>query len=210
VLLNDAIGEVIPDGKKESYMPAVEAKEPDKIRLEQPDAVQTAIRLGKLLFNRSHKDYHGMYMLNTLFGGYFGSRLMSNIRENKGYTYNIYSSIDSLKYYGYFNIGTEVGNEFVDLTLKEIYKEIDSFREELVSEKEMEMARNYILGNLLTMLDGPFQVSELVKSHVVDNIPFSTFNDLAECIKYISREEIRELAGKYLDPDSLWEVLVGR
>ncbi len=209
-LLNSSFGRKIPAGDKQPYMPSVSDKLPRKIKIEHPDALQTAVRLGKILFNRGHEDYYGMYMVNTLIGGYFGSRLMSNIREDKGYTYNIYSSLDTLMYNGYFNIGTEVGNEFVEATLKEIYKELDSFCNTLVPVQEMEMARNYILGNLLTMLDGPFQVSELIKSHIMDGLPFSSFEKLASYIQQITREEVMELAGKYLNPDSFWEVLVGR
>ena len=73
--------------------------------------------VGKILFNKTHSDYHSMHVLNTVFGGYFGSRLMTNIREDKGYTYGIGSGITSLQHSGYFFISTEVG---VDVTKQAI------------------------------------------------------------------------------------------
>lgn len=99
------------------------------------DALQSAIRIGKIMFNKTHPDYHPMQVLNTLYGGYFGSRLMSNIREDKGYTYGIGSGMVSLKHGGYFFITTEVGVDVCKNALTEIYSEMDRLREELVSDE---------------------------------------------------------------------------
>ena len=148
-------------------------------------------------------------MLNTVLGGYFGSRLMANIREEKGFTYNIYSTLDAMRYDGYFYIGTEVGREFTEAAIQEIYRELDLLREELIDKEEMAMVRNYLLGNLLTMLDGPFNVSEVVRTLIMDELPLSDFADLAEIIRTISPEKLRELARQYLDPADMWEVVVG-
>ena len=173
------------------------------------DSVQTAIRIGCHLFNRTHKEYKGVYVLNTILGGYFGSRLMANIREEKGYTYNIFSTLDSMMFDGCFYVGTEVGNEFVEKTLKEIYHEFDVLQQDLVDEDELEMVQNYLLGNLLTSLDGPFNVSDVAKTLILEGLPLSDFDDLVNAIKNITAEEIRELARKYLQKDKMWEVIVG-
>ena len=82
------------------------------------------MRIGCPMFGRQHEDFTGMYVLNTILGGYFGSRLMANIREDKGYTYNIYSSHDAMRYGGYFCVASDVGNEFVEDTVKQIYLEM--------------------------------------------------------------------------------------
>lgn len=161
------------------------------------------------MFNRQHKDYHGMNVLNTILGGYFGSRLMNNIREDKGYTYNIYSSLDAMKYDGYFYVGTEVGNEFVDKSLQEIYYEFDQLKNELVDEEELNMVRNYLLGNMLTMIDGAFNISDVVKTIVIEDLPETYFSDLIHTIKTIDAKEIQRLSQQYLNKDEMWEVIVG-
>jgi hypothetical protein len=92
--------------------------------LERPDALQSALRLGQLAINRIHPDFPALQVLNTIFGGYFGSRLMANIREDKGYTYGIGSGIASLKDAGYFFIASEVGADVCTATMAEIEKEM--------------------------------------------------------------------------------------
>ena len=180
-----------------------------KIKIENKDSIQTAIRIGRRMFTRKHKDYNGMFILNTLLGGYFGSRLMTNIREDKGYTYNIFSSLDTMLYDGYFMIGTEVGNDYVEATIKEIHKEFELLQNELVGEEELKMLRSYLLGNLLSSLDGPFNVSEIIRTLAVEDIPFEAFEAFVQTVKTISAKELQRLAQKYLDKDKMWEVLVG-
>ncbi|HEY1038858.1 MAG TPA: insulinase family protein, partial [Bacteroidia bacterium] len=92
--------------------------------VQKDDAIQSAIRIGRTLFNKTHEDYFAFQVLNTILGGYFGSRLMANIREDKGYTYGIGSGLASLVHGGYFFISTEVGSDVTNDALKETYKEI--------------------------------------------------------------------------------------
>ena len=151
----------------------------------------------------------GFFVLNTILGGYFGSRLMANIREDKGYTYNIYSSMDAMRSDGAFYIGTEVGNEFVGDTMEQIRLELQSLIDEPVSEEELTMVRNYLMGNFLSMLDGPFNVGEVVRTLVGDDLPFSFFSELVERVNTIQADTLQELAARYLRPDDQWEVIVG-
>ncbi|NJL77108.1 MAG: insulinase family protein [Saprospiraceae bacterium] len=140
-LLNQHIGLGLSKGLvTPPYLPNVDTK-PVSEFVHHPNAVQTAIRIGRRLFNRQHPDYSAVYVLNTMLGGYFGSRLMSNIREEQGYTYNIYSSIDAMLHDGYFYIGTEVGNEFLTQTLDEIRKELLSLQQQPADQEEMEMVK---------------------------------------------------------------------
>jgi predicted Zn-dependent peptidase len=207
-LLERHFGKAILPGKRLSVdVPPAKSK-PEQVRLPFPGAVQSAIRIGSPLFNRLHEDYNGMYVLNTILGGYFGSRLMTNVREEKGYTYNIYSSHDAMLYGGYLSIGTEVGLAFTEPTLREIYYEMDRLRNEPVGEDEMEMVRNYLLGNLLTNLDGAFNIAEVVKTFVTEEVPLNFFDDLVKSIKTISPEELMALANKYFRKEKMWEVVV--
>lgn len=208
LLLEEHLGKTILTGERRHVELPNPDSPPKKVKVPHPDSVQTAIRIGSRLFNRLHEDYNGMYVLNTVLGGYFGSRLMTNIREEKGYTYNIYSSHDAMFYGGYFYVGTEVGNEFVEPTLREIYREMERLQEELVDEEEMKMVKNYLLGNLLTNLDGPFNIAEVVKTFVTEGLPVNTFEDLAKYISSVQATELRELARKYFRKEDMWEVVV--
>ncbi len=208
-LLDQYFGTTIPRGiYVQPTFPKI-ATTPQKIKKIIPDSSQTAIRIGLRLFNKQHPDFQGLFVLNTILGGYFGSRLMVNIREEKGYTYNIFSGIDSMVYDGYFTIGTEVGNEYVADTLKEIYKEIDRLRTELVGEEELQMVRNYLLGNMLTMLDGAMNVADIIKSIVTEFLDYSDFTSLEKTINTISAEQLRDLAKQYLVKERMFEVVVG-
>jgi zinc protease len=182
---------------------------PQKIRQPHPDSLQTAIRVGRHFGNRHHADYNGMFMLNTIFGGYFGSRLMSNIREDKGYTYNIHSSVDTMHHDGYFYIGSEVGNDVVEKTLAEIYKEMAILTNDLVGDEELNMVKNYLLGNMLNMVDGAFAVSDVVRTFITEGLPFEAWDSFVETIRSIQATEIRDLAQRYFKKEDFFEVIVG-
>ncbi len=203
------LGAAIPGGEAATAAPEVRVGRPQAMTVPHPDRVQTAIRIGRRLFNRRHPDHHGLYVLNTILGGYFGSRLMANIREDKGYTYNVYSMLDTMLFDGCFYVGTEVGNEFVADTLRQIYHEMEVLQTDLIGEEELAMVRNYLMGSFLTMLDGPFNIADLVKTLVVERTPLSTFHELVETVRTIRPDALRELARKYLRREDMWEVVVG-
>ena len=170
---------------------------------------QTSLKIGRRLFTRNHPDYAAMFVLNVVLGGYFGSRLMSSIREDKGYTYNIYSSLGTFRHDGFFYIATDVDHELVDKTKAEIYHQIERLQEDLISAKEMEMVRNYILGHFLSMLDGPFNIAQLVKTFIIHELSPHHFNEMKETVENIQAEQLRTLAQKYLNKDQMIEVIVG-
>lgn len=181
----------------------------ESVHVEKANAVQTAIRVGKTLFNKTHPDYFGFMILNTILGDFFGSRLMKNIREDKGYTYGIGSYLSEIKDSGYFVIGTEVGKEVKEATLTEIRKEIEQLQQELVSEEELNLVRNYLLGQTLKSADGPYALMELYLSVENQDLDLDFFNDFIHKIKSIQAEELRELAQKYLAWDSFSIVSAG-
>jgi len=207
-LLDEHLGQIPKGIAPEAVFPIVPTSFPKKVHKLLPNSLQRAIRIGKEVITRQHEDYGGFMVLNTILGGYFGSRLMMNIREDKGYTYNIYSVQDTMQEGASFYISAEVGNEFVQPAIKEIYKEMKKLQEELVSEEELTMVRNYILGNMLNMIDGPFKVTDVIKTMVLEKKEHTYFQDLVQLVQTISAEEIRDLARKYFDKDSMWEVVV--
>ena len=207
--LNKTVGQILtPKPERKNEAPNIPTRKKRQI-VKTEGTVQTAIRIGCHLFNRNHPDYFGFSILNTVLGGYFGSRLMSTIREEKGYTYNIYSLVDALRYDGSFYIGTEVGNEFVEPTIKGIYEEMDKLCNEPIDADELKMVRRYLLGNMLTMLDGPFNNSDVIRTLVTNDLEFSYFDNLVKTVKDISAAELQALAQKYFQKEKMWEVVVG-
>jgi len=121
------------------------------------NALQAAIRLGRFLPNKDHKDYNGLIILNTVLGGYFGSRLMSNIREDKGFTYGIYSIMYPFLDENHMMIRTEVGVQHTEAAIEEIWNEINRLKEEDIPADELKLVKNYMMGNLLNESNGPFR-----------------------------------------------------
>ncbi|MCB0823685.1 MAG: insulinase family protein [Bacteroidales bacterium] len=184
--------------------------EDKKTHFVKKNAVQSAIRMGKVLFNKTHPDYVKLKVMNTILGGYFGSRLMSNIREDKGYTYGIGSAIVSLHHSGYFFITSEVGSDVTQEAVHEIYYEIDQLRQHKVSAQELDLVKNYMLGSFLRSVDGSFAQADNFKSLLEYGLDFTYFDNYIEVVKAISREEILTLAQQYLDPESLSLLTVGK
>lgn len=182
---------------------------PQKKNIIKPGSVQTAIRIGSRTINKRHPDYPALKVLDSILGGYFGSRLMRNLREEKGYTYGIRSGVTSLDLSGFKVISTEVGNRYCKSALDEIYREIRILQEEPVKRNELEIVRNYMAGELLRMFDGPFALAESFKSAWEFGLDNSYFYRFAEKIKTIDPDEIMYLANKYYSIDELFEVTVG-
>jgi zinc protease len=175
---------------------------------EGPQHMQCAIRLGQQAIIRTHENYPGLFFLNTLLGGYFGSRLMKNIREEKGLTYGISSSLESLVQGSVFIISTEASLENKDVVLQEIKNELGGLRNAAVSERECIMVRNYIMGNMMMQLDGPFRSMDVIKTFVLEQVPFGYFDNFIDSIKSVSPSELQSLANTYLDWDNLHQVVV--
>ena len=178
--------------------------------IEKENAVQSAIRIGFRTINQSHPDFCGLMVLNTILGGYFGSRLMSNIREDKGYTYGISSHIVSQRETGYFIIASETGTEVCRAAIDEIYKEIKRLRTEKIEDSELQLVQNYLLGDVLRGFDGPFKLSEAFKNLLSSNLDYSFYENYIETIKTISAEKLMELANKYLQENDMYEVVAGK
>ena len=172
------------------------------------NGVQGAIRIARDFPNRHHPDFMKVMVLNTLFGGYFGSRLMSNIREDKGYTYGIHSYVQNHLQQSAWMISTDAGKDVSEATIEEVYKEMKLLREELVDEEELLLVRNYLIGTILGDLDGPFQIMGRWKNLILNNLNEKYFYDSVQTIKMITAEELRELAKKYLNPEDFYELIV--
>jgi zinc protease len=208
-LLNRYFGQTPPRGERSNFEWNKPLPEPSAQHFARKNSLQTAVKIGRRMFNRKHPDYNGMYVLNTILGGYFGSRLMLNIREKRGFTYNIYSTLDAMMYDGYFYIATEINPGKTKATVKQIFKEMQLLQEKPVPEQELAMVRNYLMGMLLNGLDGPLNSSDVVKGLISEDLGAEHFNGLVHTILTISPEEIMELARRYFQPEDFWTVTAG-
>lgn len=181
-----------------------------RIFIEREDTMQSAVKLGCTTVTRQHPDYLKMQVMMTVFGGYFGSRLMSNIREDKGYTYGISAGIMFYPDSGLLAISTETDNKYVEPLIKEVYYEIDKLRNDLVPQEELEMVRNYMLGEMCRSYESPFSLSDawiFIHTSGLDNDYFSRS---LQAVKEVTPEEIRDLARRYLCKETLKEVIAGK
>jgi predicted Zn-dependent peptidase len=178
--------------------------------IEKEGAVQNAIRIGKLVINRQHPDYASLRIVNTILGGYFGSRLMMNIREDKGYTYGIGSGIINLRDAAYFFITSEVKSEVTQLAVDEILKEIRKLQTEAVRPDELSLVKNYLQGEFQRSFDGPFALLSRFKEIYYSNLDYGYFENYIHKVKSIDAEEIMHIANKYWNVDELYRLIVGK
>jgi predicted Zn-dependent peptidase len=188
--------------------PVIEAQEKKYRIINDENGVQGAIRLARPFPNRHHPDFQKVQVLNTLFGGFFGSRLMSNIREDKGYTYGIHSYILNHIQTSGWMVSTEAGRDVCEATLKEVYIEMEDLRNELVDDDELKLVKNFLIGTILGDLDGPFHIIGRWKNLILNGLDESYFYNSVSAIKNVTSIELQELANKYLKPEDFYELVV--
>lgn len=204
----EAFGKGFQKPEKTDFVPVSSVDK--RIFVEYADVMQSAVRMGMLSLERCHPDYLKARVMVTLFGGYFGSRLMSNIREEKGYTYGISAGIAPYPGQGILVINTETANEFVEPLVREVYHEIDRLQNDPVPEDELFMVKNYMLGEMCRSYESAFSLADAWMFVQVSGFGDTHFEDALNTIKNITPEEIRELAGRYLCKEKLKEVISGK
>lgn len=183
--------------------------ETDLVKIDKAGALQSSIRLGKVGIKRSHADYPALQFVNTLFGGFFGSRLMSNIREDKGYTYSIGSLVANLNHAGFISVVTDVGSEYTEDTLKQIELESRRLQEEKVSKEELELVKNYMLGSMLGSLESIFSHVDKYKSVYYSGLDLDYYTYYSNVVRQINPDQVQDIAQKYLGVDDMVKVVVG-
>ena len=204
----------IPFGQYQLQMPKSSfpfAAIPEKrIFTEREDAMQSAVKMGCTTITREHPDYPKLRVLMTLFGGYFGSRLMSNIREDKGYTYGISAGVVFYPDSGLLIVSTETDNEYVELLIQEVYHEIDRLHLDPVSAEELRIVRNYMLGEMCRSYESPFSPSDAWIFIATSGLKDDYFARSLQAVNEITPAEIQDLAQRYLCKETLKEVIAGK
>ena len=176
----------------------------------EKDGMQATLRLGHRGVKYGHPDYYPLQVMNTILGGYFGSRLMKNIREDKGYTYGIYSGMAAFKHDGHFVVQGDVGNEYIEPTITEVKKEMRKLMDDGVGESELQLVKNYMLGKAISQRETPFQLAGTLRFTIENGLTFADIDRKWEIYQNITTKEVQELAQKYLFPDDMLEVVVGK
>lgn len=173
-------------------------------------ALQSAIRAGRVLFDRGHPDFIGMQVLSTVLGGYFGSRLVRNLREDKGYTYGAFSVMVNLEDSGYLAVATEVGADVTQEALEQVFAETGRLRREPVGGDELQMVRNVMIGEVMRVLDGPFGIADVTIENLQNGDTNAYVERFVREVNAITPERLLELARKYLAREDFSVVVVGK
>lgn len=201
---------VLPMIENEGPLPPVPEFQPVAQRLiERTDSLQSSLRVGLPLFKKDHPDYHAMRIVNTILGGYFGSRLMRNIREEKGLTYGVSSGLATLADGGYLVVGTEVKKKYTQLALDEIYKEINLLCQQKVATTELETVKSYLAGRLLKSVNTPFALAEKFKNIHLYGLTYDFYQNYLKTLETITPQQVLTVANRYLVADQWREVVVG-
>lgn len=203
------IAEALPEGRPHSSMSFPEMSSQKETFLVHEGAVQSSIRIGRILFERQHPDFVGMQVVATALGGYFGSRLMSNLREEHGFTYGVIAAMVNFEKTGYLAIGTQVGADVTKEALQEISHEIHRLRTELMPEEELSIVKNMMIGEMMRILDGPFGIADVTIENILCGKDNHSIEEQVREIRNFTPQRVRELAEKYLREEDLVKVVVG-
>lgn len=176
---------------------------------EHPGAVQSSIRIGSIMFPRTDPDFIPMQVVTTLLGGYFGSRLIQNLREEHGYTYGAYSAMVNFDRSGYMAIATDVGARVTEDAVRQIFHEMERLRTEAVPETELQLVKNIMVGEVMRILDGPFGIADVTIENVQNRRDNGYLTEFIDRIRAFTPADVKLTAGKYLAPEDFTTVIVG-
>jgi zinc protease len=174
-----------------------------------PEAVQAQILVGNRAITRKHPDWLRLTLANSIYGGAFNSRLVMNIREQKGYTYSPRSGMHPMRQHGYFSVHAAVRNEVVAATLTEIFYELDRMRAVSVGEDELADARHYLSGVFSLGLATQQGLAGQLATSTLDRLPDDYLETYRERILGLTAADVLDAARKYFDSANSQIVVVG-
>jgi predicted Zn-dependent peptidase len=170
---------------------------------------QTSLKWGKHIPGPGHSDYFAFKVADTVFGGFFGSRLMRNIREDKAYTYGIYSTIRPTRFGCTHTITTDVGHDYLEDTIHQIEYEAEQLRSDRIGTEELRLVQNYMAGELLSIFDGAFKHASIYRYLIEMDMDFSYYADFLNTIYQLTPDDIRDVANRHLDVKNMHKVTAG-
>lgn len=205
----ERLTEQIPHGTSAAALPFPAPSTQHDVRVKHPGAVQASLRIGRLLFARQHPDFVGMQVVATALGGYFGSRLMQNLREEHGYTYGVMAAMVNFEREGYFAIAAQVGTDVAAEALQEIYNEIERIRTEPMPDEELSLVKNMMVGEMMRILDGPFGIADVTIENILCDFDNTIIADNIRHIQAMTPADVQLLATTYLTHEDLVTVVAG-
>lgn len=207
-VISDTLGNLSTEKTNEITI-GFESPQTGQFLISRPDNMQSTLRISRYTPGRKDPDFFKMMVTNTTLGGYFGSRLMKNIREDKGYTYGISSSVSPVKDHAYLTIGSDVVKENTLNALSEIQKEMKIMQDHLVSADELDLVKNYLAGSFAGSVTTAFEVMTRHKNIILNHLSHDYYDTLIDNISEVKPQDIQEMAQKYLNPSEMIEVIVG-
>jgi zinc protease len=177
--------------------------------VDRPDSVQTTVAMGNIAIDRSDPDYPAMVVMNNVIGGSSAARLFLNLREEKGYTYGVYSSFNAQKYPGPWRAGGNVRNEVTEGAMTEFFNEIRRIREEKVPDAELEDAKRSVVASFALSLEQPNELLSYAITRKIYNLPDDYWDTYPAKIKAVTAEDVQRIAKKHLNLDTIQVVAVG-
>ena len=206
--MTDAFGQVTVGKRHPPISHSISVK-PGNHHLKKEESVQASIRIGKRSILRSDPDYIPVLFVVHIFGGYFGSRLMKNIREEKGLTYGISASLHALKNDSFLVVGADVNKENVNLAFDEVRKELKTLRTTIISSGELETTRNHFIGSLQSEMTTPFAHAEKIKTINLFGLTNDHYQKMIKRIDNITPPEIAAISERFFHEDTFYQVAVG-
>lgn len=189
--------------------PIHDVKETRVYIVDKPGAVQSAIRIGHVGIARKTDDFIPLYVLNTLLGGYFNSRINLNLRERHGYTYGARTSFEVRKFPGPFIVSADVRNAVTDSAIAQMLYELNRIQTEKASQEELMMVKSYITGSFPLQIETPNQIASKVLDLELYELPKDFYNTFNEKISTVTTEDLLSMAQQYLHPIKIAIVVSG-
>lgn len=177
--------------------------------INKPGAVQSNLRVGHLGIPRNNPDYIAVTIMNTILGGYFGSRINYNLREKHGFTYGARSYFNPHLYAGDFSVDTDVRNEVTDTSITLILGELNRMISEEVTNEELETVKNYMTGVFPLQLETANAVASRVINLKLYNLPKDYYSKYISAINALTKQDILDAAKKYIHPENITIVVSG-
>lgn len=180
-----------------------------RVNAKVDDTMQSGIKIGTMVMDSSHPDFYTLKYLTVLLGGFFGSRLMTNVRERNGYTYHIEADLSAFGSRNAFSVTSEAANEYVQPLIDEVYNEFRRLHNEPVSAEEMDKLRNCTLGELCREYEGVLAKADVFINTWLSGEPFDGVNNYLDVVRTTSSDDFMRLACQYLIPENMVEVVAG-
>jgi predicted Zn-dependent peptidase len=177
--------------------------------VDRPNSVQTVVVLGDIAIDRRSADYIPLVVMNHLFGGSSSARLFLNLREEKGYTYGVYSSFNAGEYPGPWRVGGSMRTEVTDGALIEFFREIRRIRDEKVPEAELEQSKRSLVASFALALEQPSRTLAFALTRKIYGFPDDYWDTYPGKIMAVSADDVQRVARKYFNPETMQIVAVG-